>query len=70
MTESLQRVFDVASQLPPEEQDALAARLALEFESEKKWAELFAKSQDQLAILANEALAEHRRGETQDLKLN
>ena len=70
MTDSLQHAFNVASQLPPDEQNALAARLIHEFQSEEKWAALFAKSQDKLASLAQEALAEHRRGETEDLELN
>ena len=38
-----------------------------EFESEKRWDKLFADSQEVLSKLAAEALAEHRRGQTQDL---
>ena len=64
MTESLQNAFDTASRLPDSEQDAIAAWLIAELESERKWDELFNKSQDKLETLANEALAEHARGET------
>ncbi len=67
MTESLQRAFDAASQLPATEQDAIGTWLLAELESEKKWSDLFARSQDQLATLAKEALDEHSRGDTQDL---
>ena len=64
MTESLQNAFDTASRLPDREQDAIAAWLIAELESERKWDDLFKKSQDKLEALANEALAEHARGET------
>ncbi len=67
MTESLQRAFDAASQLPATEQDAIGTWLLAELESEEKWSDIFARSQDQLAALAKEALDEHSRGDTQDL---
>ena len=70
MTESLRRAFDVASQLPETDQDAIATWLLSELESEKKWSDLFANSQDQLASLANEALDELSRGETRELDTN
>ena len=41
-----------------------AAILLEELASEKRWADLFAKSQAPLARLAEEALAEHRAGKT------
>ncbi len=67
MTESLEEVFAKASRLPPDEQDALAAWLLKEFESEDRWNGLFARSQDALEKLAEEALAEHRKGATKEL---
>lgn len=70
MTESLQRAFDAASQLPESEQDAIATWLLAELESERRWSDLFAASQDHLASLANEALDEHSRGETRELDTN
>ena len=70
MTDSLQRAFDAASQLPTGEQEALAAWLLTELESEQKWSQLFEQSSDALASLAKETLAEHSRGETQDLDLD
>ena len=64
MTESLQNAFDTASQLPDSEQDAIAAWLIAELEADRRWEESFSNSQDKLASLAGEALAEHARGET------
>ena len=67
MTARLQQAFTEISKLPPKEQDALANWLLAELESEKQWDKRFAKSQDVLSKLASEALAEHHRGETQEL---
>ncbi len=67
MTKLLERAFNEASRLPVEEQDAFATWLLKELESEKRWNELFAGSQEALAKLAEEALSEHRRGETRPL---
>ena len=64
MTQLLDTAFSKASQLPDEEQDALAALILKEIESERQWEEAFAQSQDLLAELADEALAEHRAGKT------
>ena len=70
MTESLQRAFDAASQLSADEQDAIATWILAELESDRKWATMLNDSQQQLGILAKEALEEHSRGETEDLNLN
>jgi hypothetical protein len=67
MTKLLKRAFDEASKLPEEEQDALARILLEELASEQRWMELFAGSQDLLGQLADEALAEHRAGRTEEL---
>lgn len=66
MTTRLEQAFAEASKLPPTEQDQVADWLLAELESEKRWDKLFADSQDVLSKLAAEALAEHRRGQTQD----
>jgi hypothetical protein len=67
MTRLLEKALNEVAKLPPSEQDALAAILLEELASEKKWSELFAQSQDLLAKLAEEALAEHRAGKTAPL---
>ncbi len=69
MTKSLEEAFAKASKLPPEEQDAVAAWLLEELESENRWERLFARSKEVLGKLAAEALAEHRGGETEELDL-
>lgn len=68
MTELLQKAFEAASKLPKEEQDALAAVLMEELASEERWTEAFAKSQDELARLAEEARSEFRQGKTKPLE--
>jgi hypothetical protein len=67
MTQLLEKALNEVAKLPPSEQDALAAILLEELASEKKWSELFAQSQDVLAKLAEEALAEHRAGKSKPL---
>ncbi len=67
MTTRLEQAFAEASKLPSTEQDQVADLLLAELESEKRWDKLFADSQDVLSKLAVEALAEHRRGQTQEL---
>jgi hypothetical protein len=67
MTTALQNAFAVASALPEAQQETLAAILLEEIASEKQWQESFEKSQDVLASMAEEAIAEYRRGETRDL---
>ena len=64
MTESLQNAFTLASQLPDTDQDAIAAWLLAELESESRWDKLFAGSKDKLADMAKDARAEHSRGDT------
>ena len=58
MTALLEKAMNQINALPPEEQDVVASLILEEIESEKRWGELFAGSQRQLAQLAGEA---HRR---------
>jgi len=67
MTKLLEKVFVEASKLPQQEQDAFATWMLEELASERRWAELFAKSTHALEQLADEALAEYRAGRTQVL---
>jgi hypothetical protein len=68
MTELLEKAFAEASKLPQEAQDMLARMLLDDLAAEEKWDETFAKSQDQLAQLADEALAEYQDGKTRKLE--
>ena len=71
MNQLLQSAFNRAAELPPEEQDRFALFLLAELDSERQWAELFARheSEDLLERLADEALLEHRSGRTQRLTM-
>ena len=69
MTTRLEQVFTEASKLSPREQDAFADWILAELRSEKRWDRLFAGSQETLSELASEALTEHRRSQTQELKV-
>ena len=68
MTELLEKAFAEASKLPQEAQDMLAKMLLDDLAAEEKWDETFAKTQDKLAVLADEALAEYRSGRTKELE--
>ena len=50
-----------------EEQDAFAEFVLAELQSEARWAQAFAASQDELASLAKEAAAEYKAGRTRPL---
>ena len=67
MTELLKKAFAEASRLAPDEQDALGRWLLQELALQRRWDETWASSQDTLAALADEALAEHRDGRTENL---
>lgn len=67
MTDLLEKALSEVKKLPPEEQDALAAILMQELAAEQRWNESFAKSQDALEKLAQEALAEYHAGLTKPL---
>lgn len=67
MTQALTSAVAVATRLPPEEQDVLAAILLEEVASEHRWSSSFAKSEAVLETLAAEALADFRAGKTKPL---
>lgn len=64
MTEQLKQAFAKASELEPEEQDQFAAWILAELESEERWQNLFAESEEALAKLAQKAREEHAAGLT------
>ncbi len=70
MTHMLEEAFAEVAKLPEPEQDAFATWIFEELASEQRWSQSFAKSQDLLARLAEEALAEHREGRTQPLDVD
>lgn len=64
MTPLLEKAYSRAARLPEPEQDAVAALILDALEDEAEWDRQFSCSQDALAALAAEALAEHRAGKT------
>jgi len=70
MTKLLAKAFEEASRLPEEDQDVVAEMLLSDLASEERWTEAFARSQDKLALLANEALAEFKQGKTKLIEDN
>ena len=64
MTALLEKAFDRVSALPVKRQNALAHLLLTEIDVDAQWDESFKSSQHELAELAGNALAEHRKGKT------
>lgn len=60
----LELAFSEIEKIPPVEQKQFVAWILEELHSEQRWAELFAKSNDALSSLADEALAEHKAKKT------
>jgi hypothetical protein len=69
MTQLLERAFAAAARLPEQDQDAVASFVLAELESDRRWQDAFATSQDQLSSLADEALRELEAAETQPMDL-
>lgn len=70
MTELLERAVAQIKQLSEGEQDVIATIILKEMEDEVLWQEKFARSQDILAKLAAEAIAEDQAGKTQELDVD
>ena len=68
MTKLLEKAFVEASKLSAEEQNALANLIFDELDSERRWQRQFAESEDALAQLACEALADYDAGRTSPLE--
>lgn len=58
MTALLSQAFNKAAELPETVQEQIAQQLLENIEAELKWDQTFAKTQDQLAKLADKALQE------------
>jgi DNA-binding protein H-NS len=67
MTKLLEKALEKISNLPQEEQDAIASQILAELEDEAAWAKRIAAHGSKLRHLADEALAEHRQGKTRPL---
>lgn len=67
MTRSLDSVVKALASLPAEEQDRIAQWLSAELASERRWTDMFERSQDLLAEMADEALGDLEAGRTTEL---
>jgi hypothetical protein len=67
MTGMLQEALRRVASLSPEEQDAIASQILETLNDEEAWARSFREKPEILRELAEEALEEHRRGETRPL---
>jgi len=66
MTNLLEKDLRQAARLPAAEQDRIAQVILDEIEDEARWQATFARSQDQLAVLARAAREEIARGDVRD----
>lgn len=69
MTKLLEKALDQISKLPNDEQDEIAKIILDEIEDEKVWYNKFKNSQNELSILADEALKEFNNGKTKSQEL-
>jgi hypothetical protein len=67
VTGLLESALRRVASLSQEEQDTIAAQIIETLDDEASWERSFSERPDQLRSLAQEALDEHRRGETRPL---
>ena len=67
MTTLLQEALGRLESLSQEDQDAIASQIIETLDDEEGWSRSFRDRPDVLQSLAQEALEEHRRGETRPL---
>ncbi len=65
MTQLLEKAILEIKKLSNDEQDAIAAVLISELESERRWERAFDSTAEQLTALADEAVAEYQSGKTE-----
>jgi hypothetical protein len=67
MTGLLEQALRRIEALSQEEQDAVASQILETLDDDEAWARSFRDSPEKLRVLAQEALEEHRRGETRPI---
>jgi len=69
MTQLMEQAFERVSRLSDDEQNAIAAIILREIESDERWDELFARpaSEDLLSRMADEAISEVQSGRVRKL---
>ena len=64
MSKLLEKALEKVAVLPQDEQDAIASQILADLADEDSWKKRFAEKRDVIGRMAQEALEEHRRGET------
>ena len=67
MSSLLDRALEKVAALPPDEQDAIATQILASLADEEAWKKRFVEKRDVIRRMAQEALEEDERGETQPL---
>jgi len=67
LSKLLEEAFTKLAELPEADQDSIATWLLNELVSEEDWKKLLSESGEDLERLADEALAEHSAGHTEEL---
>jgi hypothetical protein len=67
VNETLEKAIARLKDLPEDQQEAMGAIILEELEDEEGWDERFARTQDVLGKLGEEAQAEYRAGKTQEM---
>jgi hypothetical protein len=67
MSSLLDRALEKVVALPPDEQDAIATQILASLADEEAWKRRFVEKRDVIRRMAQEALEEDERGETQPL---
>jgi hypothetical protein len=70
MTQLLEQALGEVQKLPDAGQDAIAAIILEEIADERRWDEVFARSQEQLGRLANRVREDIHTGKTQDVGID
>lgn len=70
MTQLLEQALEAVRNLPSNEQDAIAAIILEEIADERRWDDAFARSQPQLARLAEKVRADIRAGRVKDVGID
>jgi hypothetical protein len=70
MTQLLERAIEELKKLEEPDQDALAAIILEEIADEQAWDEAFARSQPQLARLAEKVREDIRQGRVRDIEVD
>ncbi len=67
MTQLLEKALQKVGALSEEEQNAIASQILETLEDEEAWQRKLSSHREKLRRLANQALEEHRRGESRPL---